>query len=159
MGLLIIECSSNIKADAEDRQGIMESNMDEVISVSNSSVRYYGMMVKTPRGLRGRVIINDVEVEKFDVSGSQISSNQPQCFLRVGVNTLKIDLDHLETIAVKHDDGVPIKIDFHAMDEPDFPDESNLFFTINWSPEKAAEKTYRFVLANNQKPVRTAICD
>ena len=56
-------------------------------------------------------------------------------------------------------DGVWGKRVLHAKDESYYPNDRNCFLSINWSPETAAAKTYRFVLAENQKTVRTAICD
>jgi len=157
--LLVIAGSNRLNAGTKSQQGAFGGNMEETITVPNRSVRYYGMMVKTVKSVSGRIFINDTETEQFEVSGSQISSNTPQCYLRVGENTLKIDIEVLEADSVKGENEALIKIDLHAMDEPDFPSDDNLFLQISWSPDKLAKKTYRFVLADNQKPVRTAICD
>jgi len=159
VSLFITVCSSTIYADTVNKQGVKGESMEEVISVPGHSVRYFGLMIKTAKGVAGRIVLNDTEIERFDTSSSQISSNQPQCFLRVGDNDLTVDLVQVDKDSAKLTASSLVKLDLHAMNEPDFPNDSNLFFSLNWTPEKSATKTYRFVLAENQKPTRTAICD
>ncbi len=91
------------------------------------------------QGVRGRVVFNGITLQECGGSGSSVSSNAPQYFLKSGTNLLKLEV--LEYVPSGDKEAVEIR--FHALEEPGFPDDANRAAYILIKPEELKAPLYR----------------
>lgn len=107
-------------------------------SPPKSGATYFAFWGTTEPEIKGTLSLNGKQIYDFDEKGSQISSNEPQDLLKVGPNIFVLNILHVGNYKAPSPSSSRSHAfmgRLHGLDEPGFPDESNVIGRWQWDPD------------------------